>query len=129
MPLDMESDDLTQTAILWAYSGLNSFGVITITDDEPVEVKIRTPFVIRDNAGAQESPKDKPIEVVVDQDITVGSIMWIGGGFVDLSGTSTVPTGDFRIVTNFSETPDLKGRSFYRTVTLAYFGNTLPERS
>lgn len=127
MSLDMESDNLEQTALLWEAVGVDDFGVITVSAT-PVEVNVRWNETKGESSSSQQSPISKTPDVIVDRDIPIGSIMWLGG-FLDVegTGTSTTPEGNFKQVTKFSKIPDIKGDSYFRSVGLTHFGDLLPE--
>ena len=58
--------------------------------------------------------------VIVDQDITEGSIMW-QGALVDFAS----PYSDLRQVYSFSKIPDIKGRNFRRVCKLTRYSKQL----
>lgn len=61
------------------------------------------------------------IVAVVNQDIPVGSIMWLG----DIDDVA-IPPVDLKEVVTFNKIPDIKGRNYRRTVGLIRYSNELP---
>ncbi|KKN70648.1 hypothetical protein LCGC14_0429210 [marine sediment metagenome] len=108
-----------QKAVLWAANGFDDFG-------EP-KVDAATEITVRWQEGLQEAvdPNGNTIAldavVVVNQDVTVGSIMWLGKKD-DLAS----PPVDLKQVVSFSKIPDVKGRVFRRKVGLIRYSNELP---
>lgn len=62
--------------------------------------------------------------VIVDRDIPVRSIMWLGS-LLDFNNRATHT--DLREVYKFDKTPDIKGRNFRRVCKLVRHSNQLPE--
>ncbi len=116
----MESDCLFQKAVLWA-------ATTTFADDNSLSVSAAAEINVRWEDTKIEDPDGKGnvtsivAEVVVGQDIAIGSIMWLG----ELEDIASPPV-NLRKVINFSKIPDVKGRKFRRTVQLMRFHNTLP---
>lgn len=117
-----ENDCLFQKALLWAASA-------TVVDDdtnEPkvsaaVEIDVRWQNVQKEIPDGQGNVISVIGQVVVDQDVTLGSIMWEG----TLETVAATPV-DLKKVIAFNKTPDVRGDVNRRTVLLARFSNTLP---
>ncbi len=117
-----ENDCLFQKAILWAASETE------VDDDtnEPkvaaaVEIDVRWQNVQREIPDGNGNIISVIAQVVVDQDITNGSIMWEG----TLETVATPPV-ELKKVVAFSSTPDIKNTVSRRTVMLARFSDSLP---
>lgn len=118
---DMESDNLHQKALLWAANGINDYGQYKV--DAKVEINVRWQEERRQGVDAQGSTIAIEATVVVDREITVGSIMWLGSE-EDL--TTDPPTG-LKQVLSYRKIPDIKGRSFRRVAILGKLSDTLPD--
>jgi hypothetical protein len=127
---------LDQTAILWPVSDYDPEQPRQDADGEllvgePVEIKVRwvdqrTEAVSFVN-GASVAFDSKAI---VDRDVTVGSLLWLGS-FADWYGTGTGgDSGDLRgkimQVARYRKTPDAKGRTFRRIVNMIRYRDRLP---
>lgn len=114
-----ETTSRHQKAVLWAANGVTDYGKIKV--DAAAEIDVRW------EEGLQEAvdPNGETIAidamVVVDQDVVVGSIMWLG----EKDDLATPPV-DLKQVVSFNKIPDIKGREFRRTIGLIRFSNKLP---
>lgn len=119
----LETSSLHQKAVLWEYSGLDRYGDVTVSS--PSEIDVRWEKSVAENTGPETSAETSTIEVVVDQDIAIGSILRLG----TLSSISDLEDSEidelYQVVDN-TKIPDIKGRSFYRSVTLNRRSNSLP---
>ncbi len=118
MPV-METDNLTQKAVLWAANGFDDYGEFRV--DAPIEISVRWEDSRGDTVDANGNTVAYDAAVVVDRAITVGSVMWLGQ-LKDLTDTVT----KLRVVT-YESVPDVKGRNFWRQVLLSRLSNTLPD--
>lgn len=117
----METADLHQKAMLWEFSGHDRYQQ---TVSSGVELNVRWEDKREETVDAEGRTVAVEATVVVDQKITVGSIMWKGKE-TDLPDPVTDVT-DLKIVVAYNETPDIKGRNIRRTVKLARYNDTLP---
>lgn len=108
-----------QKAVLWEASGKDDYGEVTV--DAAAEITVRWAERRREGVDPQGNTIAIDATAVVDREIAVGSIMWLGA-LVDLP----TPLTDLNQVVNYNSIPDIKGREFYRTVSLIKYGNTLP---
>lgn len=118
---NLESDFLEQKALLWAASAteVNDKGQRKIS--AAVEMDVRWENMQIEGPDGQGNIVSITAKVVVDRDIAIGSIMWLG-----TLETVASPPVDLKKVVNFSSIPDIKRRNFRRVVSLTRFSNTLP---
>ncbi len=119
MPV-LETDCLTQEAVLWLVTGKNRYNNPTLA--AAVEILTRWETGNVETTDPLNATVAIDSTVVVDRVIAVGSIMRLGK-LVDLPS----PVDDLREVIDYKEIPDIKGRHFRRTVLLIKFSDTLPE--
>jgi len=86
-----------------------------------VELDVRWEEKQTDALNARGETIKVDVTVVVNQDITVGSLMWLGAKD-DLPS----PVTDLKEVVSFSKTPNIKGTKFRRVVGLIRYSNSLP---
>jgi len=108
-----------QKAVLWAANGYDTYGDIKVSAN--VEIDVRWEEKRREILDPQGNSITIEAEIVVDRDITIGSIMWLGNK-VDLA----TPPVDLKQVVAFNKTPDIKGLNYRRTVSVIRFSNELP---
>ncbi len=108
-----------QKAVLWEASGTDDYGEVTL--DAAAEVTVRWTERQREGVDSQGNTIAIDASAVVDQQIAVGSIMWLG----ELVDLPAIPT-NLKQVVNYGSVPDVKGREFWRTVLMIKYGNTLP---
>lgn len=117
-----ENSSRYQKAVLWAAGVANG-----VDDYGEQKVSAAAELDVRWEERRQEAldPNGETIAVdavaVVDQDIVVGSIMWLG----DIDDVATPPV-DLKQVVAFNKIPDVKGGRFRQTVGLIRFSNKLP---
>lgn len=110
-----------QKAVLLMNSGsLNDFGEPTL--DAAVEIDVRWENKAGETLNAGNDRVATEAKVVVDQDITIGSILWRG----ELADFSATTSTDFKEVVGVSKIPDIKGRKYRRVVTLMKHSDRLP---
>lgn len=99
-----------QKAVLWPLSSIDGYGEATTST--PIELLVR--WV--DKKDRMKGPNGEDVEtdaqVVVDRDIAIGSLMWLGA-LVDWTGS-----GEVAEVVAKTSTPSLKGTRFRRIVGL-----------
>jgi hypothetical protein len=120
MPL--ETEDLLQKAVLWAASE-------TAVDDDgnrkvsstPIEINVRWLTKKDQTTNAKGIVIGTEGTVIVEQDIAIGSILWLG----EIDDVATPPVNLFQTV-SFDTTPDIRNFNTRRSVRVKRFGNTLP---
>jgi len=123
----VERRNLKQKALLWTPVGLDVNGEVVVVND-PVELEVRWVDGRSESTDAQGNPVALDAKVIVKQDIAIHSIMLLGS-LDDWYGTGSGSGWDennFMIVKSFSKIPGLKGRRFFREVSLARYSSTLP---
>lgn len=126
----IEETDLLDTALLWRAIGYDSHGQRTFGD--PAEIRCRwltNKHVVLDPKGSNIISDGV---VVVDEDIDIGSLMWLGtledwNGMFGAVGSSAVPS-DLMQVKSFKSTPDVRARVARREVGVMRYRD-LPETS
>lgn len=119
--------DLNDRAVLWAASSVvNQYGQY-IVSPTPVELKVR--WVAKQSSMLDHQGNTVAVDAtaIVDQDVTLGSIMWLGG-LRDLPTPTNVPTSGLMVVKMFNKTGDLKNRNFRRKVGLMRSNDVLPTK-
>jgi hypothetical protein len=109
-----------QKAVLWEKVGLDNYGNPTL-DASPVEIVVRWEEGRSESIDDNGNPIGVDAQVIVAQEIPVGSIMWRGA----LANLPNPPTG-LKQVISYNETPDIKGRVTFRKVSLVRYSETLP---
>lgn len=118
----LETDCLFQKAVLWMASAnvFDGYGEHKVS-------AMKVPLDVRWEEGNAEAidPQGNVIAidalVVVDREITIGSIMW-QGCIVDVADP---PVNLYEVFTR-NGVPDLKGRNMRRVVGLKRYSNELP---
>lgn len=110
-----------QKALLWAASATDVSDAGARKVSAAIEIDVRWEDVQTEITDSQGNVISVVAKVIVDQDVTIGSIMWLG-----THETVADPPVDLKKVVAFSNIPDVKGRSFRKKVMLARFSNTLP---
>lgn len=110
-----------QRAVLWPIEGRDDYGDPVV--GEPVEIMVRWEDRPRDSVQQQTASVEFDATVVVDRVIAVGSQLWLGSiEFWYGTGSAEDDTG-LTEVTEYNETPDLKGRNIRRVVRVRRFKN------
>lgn len=120
MPSNEESCRF-QKAVLWPATGFDDYGKVSISTVTGVEIDVRWEDVQEETLDSNGNTVTTDARVVVDQDITVGSVMWQGA----LEDVASPPT-NLKQVVSFGKIPDVKGRENRRVVRLIRFSNKLP---
>lgn len=110
---------IPQKAVLWAFSSLDNYGNPVIAS--PVEIDCEWPQSVTSSNASQGDTESESDQIVVNLDIPLGSILWFGR-YNDLTDS---PTPLYKVVSR-SNSPDIKGRNFRKSVGVALFRNTLP---
>lgn len=116
----IESMSLRQDATLWA-AGTESTSIGRKKVLANTAIKVRWEESEQDALDAEGETIRVDALAVVDQDIAIGSLMWLGK-----RANWTVATGELKEVVTFSKIPNLKGTRFRRTVGLIRYSNDLP---
>lgn len=116
----IESMSLRQDATLWA-AGTESTSIGRKKVLANTAIKVRWEESEQDALDVEGETIRVDALAVVDQDIAIGSLMWLGK-----RANWTVATGELKEVVTFSKIPNLKGTRFRRTVGLIRYSNDLP---
>jgi len=115
----IEVMERNQKTVLWAYVSRDEYGSPTVSS--AVEIDVRWEVT----NGLLMDPLGKPVAydawVVVGQEVSIGSIMWLGC----LDDLPTTPTNLFTVVGNVA-IPDIKNREVFRPILLVRYSDTLP---
>lgn len=114
-----EEMDRCQKCVYWEADGFDEYGKFKFLD--PVELEVRWVPVTRVVADKKGNEITTSADVVVDQDVLLGSLMWLGE--LDLwNGTGSAGDDEPILqVAVFNSTTDLKGREVRRTANLVYY--------
>lgn len=110
MPL-LETNDLKQTAVMWPFTGYDSFGQPTV--GPPAQIPVRWITTKREAVDPKGNTITLDGTVIVAQKIAIGSHLWLGK-LLDWYGTgsgSAMPDELLYEVKTFQVTPDIKGRA------------------
>lgn len=110
-----------QKALLWAASATDVTDAGARKVSAAIEINVRWEDVQTEITDSQGNVISVVAKVVMDRDVTLGSIMWLG-----TFETVASPPVNLKKVVAFSDIPDIKGRSFRKTIMLSRFSNTLP---
>lgn len=118
--MPIETADLHQKAVLCSRVGRDRYGNPLL--DDPVEIDTRWEKTHKESIDPNGQPVLISEQVVVDREIAIGSILWLG----ELSSFGT-PYTNLREVVEYRETPDIKGVYYRRVVGLRNWSNHLPD--
>lgn len=124
-----ETSHRHQTALYFPFAGVDDYGQ-PIVSSSPTELSVRWEFGRAETTDPQGNTVVVDAIVHVDRRITVGSEMWLGE-LEDWIGTGSGSAGsddEVMRVVSYNETPDVKGRKFYREVGLQFKGDS-PSRA
>lgn len=119
---DIETDDLFQSAVLWAVAGTDDNGRSLV--DAPVQISCRVEKGQRLLNSAQSQLTMTDMVIKVDRSIAINSILWLG--IKAELPTGTADPDNLLIVSDYQEVPDVKGIQFERWVTANFFMDALP---
>ncbi len=108
-----------QKAVLWTASGFDDYGEPKV--DAAIEITVRWEERLQEAVDPNGNTIALDAMVVVNQDVVVGSIMWLGK-----KDDLATPPVDLKRVMTFNKIPDVKGRISRRTVGLIRYSNKLP---
>lgn len=119
MPYDYTKAHRHQAAVLWRLAGFDAESQPVVYD--PISILVRWEETSQDVLNPLSGTMvKKTANVVVDQAIAIGSVMWLGA-------LADVPaSGDFRQVISYNETPNWNNSLIRRVVGLMRFGSSLP---
>lgn len=116
----LETSDRKQKAVLWAANGFDNHGDVKV--DAAAEIDVRWEEGQKEALDSLGNRIAIEATVVVDREIIIGSIMWLG----EKADLATPPV-NLKQVAIYSRTPDLKNRKIRRVVLLRKYSNELPE--
>lgn len=125
---DYQTAHRLQYAVLWEFVRADSHGEPVVA--APVELEVRWVAKRREMIGPEGTPVAVDATAVVNRDVVVGSIMWLGKK-VDLpAGTSSfggeLDAETLMQVVAMNRTSDIKQRAVRRTAALVRFRGTVP---
>ena len=115
-----ETTSRHQKAVYWEANGFDDNGEPKV--DAAVDLVVRWEQKRGEALNAQGNTIASDATVVVNRDIVVGSIMWLG----ILDDVASPPVDLWQVI-DFSRIPDVKGRVDRRVVLLMRYSNELPE--
>lgn len=119
----IESSDRHQYAVMWVPSGYTQTGDKEVS--EGVELSVRW----EDNISSPRPEKGDEVQfdarIVVNQDIELGSLFWLGKE-EELPDPVSSVTKLYEVI-DFKSVPDVKGRNFRKVCLLKKWSNTLPD--
>jgi hypothetical protein len=115
----MRSPRLKQYAVLYAFSSYDEHGNPKLS--AAAEIECRWEDGRREITTPTGTLVEVEAEVFVNQEVTVGSVLWKGR----LTALPSTPTA-LKVVVAYSETPNTKVKHYDRSVLVARYGDTLP---
>lgn len=113
-----------QKAVLWPAIEVgvrnDDYGDHKVSSDK-VQINVRWEEKRREAVGALGNSIAIDATVVVDREIAVGSIMWLGK-----KDDLATPPVNLKEVADYQEIPDVKNRKRRRVVLLVRYSNELP---
>jgi hypothetical protein len=116
----IEGQSRYQKAVLWAIAAEDDYGKPKVL--VPREILVRWNDKLAEGNNPLEEVVGYDATAVVNEDIAIGSILWLGE-VVHLPSTLT----NLMKVVSFNSTPDIKNRCRMRTIGMVRFMDTLPE--
>jgi hypothetical protein len=116
---------LKQQAVLWPIAGYDSYG--QPTHKSPTQINVRWNTVRREIQDSQNNTIVLEAEVVVIQEVGIGSLMWLGKLLDWYSIGSAGSDTELMIVKAYYKTPDLKGRVVFRTLGLMRYRSSIAQ--
>jgi hypothetical protein len=117
---------LKQNAVLWSAAYSSGGDPVTISTGQQkvnaaVALKVRWEEKETDSLDADGNTIRLDGVVVVDRDVTIGSILWLG----DKKTMPTAPT-DLHEVVTFNKTIAIKGKRYRRVCGVQRYSDSLP---
>lgn len=123
--MPMESSDLHQFAVLWTLTGSDAYGEPTITGSGTyTELPVRWEHKVRDVLRPDGTPQQVDAAVVVNQEVSIGSLIWEGAAN-DLPSPISGITDVYQVVAT-ERIPDVKNRATRRRLFVIKFRDGLP---
>lgn len=122
----LETMDRHQTAVLWEKTGVDANNETVV--GEPVEITVRWVNRPKQAGRPLNIPVTVDATVVVAQDVTIGSLMYLGT-LEEFYGTGSAGD-DVQIMEVIAapKTSDIKHRNWRRTLGLKFYRSRLPGR-
>lgn len=120
--------DRYEKAIVWDFSGTDQYGQPKTS--VPREITVRWVWGDRLANSPNGSPITTNATVIVNEEISVGSTMWLGEleQWYGSGGTGSGEEDDWVMeVVSYNEAPDLKNRNRRRELGLAFYKDQSPE--
>lgn len=124
----IEDQDRHQTAVLWQATGRTDRKGVPILQP-PEEVVVRWESVRSESRGEEGDRRTLDATVITHRDIPVGSQMWLGtlDDYMGSTGTGSAGADDEMMeVISADKTPDIVGRSYQRSLGLAFVRDKTP---
>ncbi len=115
----IERQSLNQTAVVWDFDSYGADGALQVSAAREIDVRWEATLLSANRPLGGGDPRT--VTAFVGEEIITGSLMWLGK-LADLPAT---PSGLY-VVRTYEGVPDEKGRLVQRTVTLSWYGETLP---
>lgn len=117
-----EASNRLQYAVVWDTNGFGPDGEPTVGD--PREIRVRWNWKETQATDGKGNQVSISATVVVDEEIEVGSRMWLGH-LDEWYGTGSATDDDSVMeVLVYGETPDVKARMYKRTLQLGFYKDT-----
>jgi len=116
---EIETHGATTNFTYWEAAGKDRYSNIKVLAGVLITGRIENKKIKTSDAQGNEVSADAMLRDL-DQEVVVGSIIWVGLPEVYSSATNL-----FEII-SFTSTPDIKGRYFRRTAALIRFKDELP---
>ena len=107
--------ELNQTAVYWAFSSVDGWGVITIADPVEVDVRWEDKQVLFRNVDGQEIMSEA--RVYLNQDVTTKGFLKLCE-LTDLDSDDSPLANDAKEIKSFQKSPSLDRNIFLRKVML-----------
>lgn len=120
---DVETTDRNQDAVYWAKSSDDLYSTPKVSAG--IAVRVRWEEKRAEMLDAQGETVAVDAQVVVDREIVVGSIFWLGK-LSALSGTPPTPTSNIFQVVTYDRVPDIDDIYVRRTVGLKRYTDVMP---
>ena len=119
----IERTSIPQKAVVWDLVGRDDYGQEQVSEGR--EIDCEWPQNFSESQGNQDTKESSNDTLVVNEELQFGSILWFGA-YIDLP-TGTASPEPLYVIVGRSSSPDIKGRNFRRTITVARYSSNLPE--
>lgn len=120
---DIETIERNQDAVYWAWSGKDIQGTPTVSTG--IALRVRWEEKQSQMLDSQGRTISVDAQVVVNREVLVESIMWLGK-LGALSGTPPTPTSKIFQIAAYDRVPDIDNSYTRRTVGLRRYHDTMP---